>query len=121
VVGCTLLGVKSENECPVSELDLADWVSEGLAYGRQLKAKHPEIVEAIFEECGPQGLEGTLSLVRDVVAEARGTEPLRLVSCIKTWHQQRFSWAEVEFYGQGLARVANFSDFAIWIGWTGLR
>jgi len=78
-------------------------------------------VEAIFEECRPQGLEGTLSLVRSVAAEAGGTEPLRLVSCIKTWHQQRFGWAEVEFYGQGLARVANFSDFAIWIGWTGFR
>jgi hypothetical protein len=112
------LGVESENDCPASELDLADWVTAGMNYGQLLKAQHPEVVGAIFEECKRTGLEGTLSVVRKVVANAEGTEPWALVQILKQWQQSVFGWIEPQCYGDELARVVHFSDFAIWIPWV---
>jgi hypothetical protein len=112
------LGVQSENECPGSERDLADWVAAGLNYGRLLKSQHPEVVADIFEECKRDDLEGTLNTVREVVAKAEGTEPWRLVQILKGWQQHAFGWAEPQCYGDELARAVYFSDFAIWIPWV---
>ena len=109
------LGVMSENECPASELDLADWVSSGMHYGRLLKAQHPEVVAEIFDEC--TDLEGTLGTIRAVVAKAEGTEPWRLVQVLKQWQDDVYGWVEPNCYGDELARVVYFSDFAIWIPW----
>jgi hypothetical protein len=112
------LGVKSESECPSSELDLADWVAAGVNYGRLLKAEHPEVVEGIFDECKRNDLEGTLSTVRGVVARAEGTAPWALVQVLKQWQQNVVGWVEPRCYGDELARVVYFSDFAIWIPWV---
>jgi hypothetical protein len=112
------LKVRSENDCPASELDLADWVSAGMDYGCRLSADHPEAVAAIFEECKDHGLDGTLDTIRAVVARAGGTDPLRLVQSLKNWQQRAFGWAEPGFYGEELARVVYFADFAVWIPWA---
>jgi hypothetical protein len=112
------LGVKSENECPASDLDLADWVAAGMNYGRLLKSQHREVVADIFDECKRNDLEGTLNTVREVVAKAEGTEPWRLVQILKGWQQHAFGWVEPRCYGDELARVVYFSDFAIWIPWV---
>jgi hypothetical protein len=112
------LKVRSENECPASELDLADWVSAGMEYGCRLSADNPEAVAAIFEECKDHGLDGTLDTVRAVVVKAGGTDPLRLVQSLKNWQQSAFGWAEPGFYGEELARVVYFADFALWIPWA---
>lgn len=110
------LGVTSENECPASELDLAEWIAAGLKYGRRLQAQCPEVVAAILAECQQNDLEGTLRTVRKVAA--KGTEPLRLVETLKEWQEGAFGWAEPRCYGDELARVVYFADFAIWIPWV---
>jgi hypothetical protein len=112
------LQAKSEDQCPASELDLADWVSSAVDYGRRLYTKNPNQVSAVFEECRAFGLEGTLQLVRNRVARAGGTNPLRLVQQLKEWHQRAFDWLEPQFYGQELERVVHFADFALWIPWA---
>ena len=56
--------------------------------------------------------------MRSVVTKAEGTEPWRLVQVLKQWQQGAFGWMESQFYGEELARVAYFADFAIWIPWA---
>lgn len=111
-------GVKSENECPSSELDLADWVTAGLRYGHHLKKRHPEQVQAIFREADNGTPEITFSLVRRVVSDAGGTEPIALLGSLKRWQERDFGWVEPECYGEELARVVYFADFAFWISWA---
>src|SRR6185369_13973280 len=108
----------SENECPASELDLLGWVAAGLEYGRRLKAESPKIVEGIFEEAQGTRLEKSKRIVRQVVAEAGGTDPVRLLGPLKAWQKDVYAWSEPGFYGQRLAQIAYFSDFAIWIPWA---
>ena len=112
------LGVKSENDCPTSELDLIDWIAAGIAYGRRVKAQHPEVVERIFNECGEKRLRDSLEVVRRVVREAGGVDPVRLLGRLKQWHQDAYGWLEPGFYGEELSVVVNFSDFAVWIPWA---
>lgn len=109
------LGVRSENECPTSDADLLDWVAAGLEYGRQVKIEQPELLDQMFMESGECGLNGATSAVQRVVAEAGGTDPVRLLGPLKAWQQNVYGWAEPKFYGEALARVVYFADFAIWI------
>jgi len=113
------LGAKSENECPASELDLVDWIGAGINYGRGLLDENPAVIEAIFEDAGGKPLEDAISVVRKVVTEAGGTEPIRLLPRLKCWQQNIYGWSDPTFYGEDLARVAYFVDFAIWIPWVG--
>jgi hypothetical protein len=110
-------GVRSENECPVSELDLLDWIAAGMDYGRWIKAVHFDVVEKIFKECGEPRLKNSLHIVRQVVAEAGGTEPVRLLGRLKVWQERAYGWSQPGFYGEELARVAYLADFAVWIPW----
>ena len=110
-------GVRSENECPTSELDLLDWIAEGMEYGRRVKAGHPDVVEKIFKECGERRLKDSLRVVRQVVAEVGGIEPVCLLGRLKVWQEGVYGWWEPEIYGQELARVAHMADFAVWIPW----
>ena len=113
------LGVKSENECPASELDLADWVAAGMNYGHRLQEHYPDMVAAIFGGCNPNDLEGTLQTVRELAA--KGTEPCRLVQNLKDWQQAVFGWREPKCYGDELARVVYCADFAMWIAWVSCK
>ena len=110
-------GVRSENECPTSELDLLDWIAEGMEYGRRVKAGHPDVVEKIFKECGECRLKYSLREVRRVVAEAGGTEPVCLLGRLKVWQEGVYGWWEPGIYGEELARVAYMTDFAVWFPW----
>ena len=112
------LGVKGENECPASELDLVDWVAAGINYGRNLMNNRPEILEAVFEDARGRRLEDAVCVVRQVVSEAGGTEPIRLLPRLKCWQQNVYGWSDPTCYGEELARVAYFVDFAIWIPWV---
>jgi hypothetical protein len=112
------LGVKSENICPANELELVDWIARGLDYGREIKTNRPELLERVFQEAAGDRLEASLNVVKKVVAEAGGTDPIRLLGPLKTWQKEVYGWADPEFYGQELARVAYFSDFAVWIPWV---
>jgi hypothetical protein len=110
------LGVQSENDCPASELDLADWVAAGLDYGARLKDEQPQLAKRILQEC--TGVEDTFEVLRRVVSEAGGTEPLRLVERLKKSQHNIFREQEPQFYGEEMARVVYFSDFAIWVPWA---
>jgi hypothetical protein len=112
------LGVEREDECPSSDLDLADWVAAGMAYGRQVKERRPDILNRIFQENDGERLEGSLDVVKSVLAEAGGTNPIQLVGRLKRWQKDTYRSAEPGYYGDELARVAYFSDFAVWIPWV---
>jgi len=56
--------------------------------------------------------------VRQVVAAAGGTNPDQLLGPLKRWQQSVYGWLEPDFYGEELARVVYFSDFAVWIPWV---
>jgi hypothetical protein len=111
------LGVKNENECPASELDLLDWIAAAMDYGRRVKADRFEVVQRIFKECGERRLKNSLGIVRQVVAEAGGTEPVPLLGRLKVWQESVYGGSEPGFYGEELARVAYLADFAVWIPW----
>ena len=53
-----------------------------------------------------------------MVAEAGDTDPTWLLGSLKCWQESLYGWSEPGFYGQGLARVVYFSDFAVWIPWV---
>jgi len=111
-------GVQSEDECPTSELDLVDWIAAGINYGRKVKAEHPEILEQIFSAIQGKTLVDGFSVVQQVVAVAGGTDPVHLLGPLKCWQQGVYGWSEPGFYGEELARVVYFSDFAVWIPWV---
>ena len=52
---------------------------------------------------------------REELYEAVWTKPVRLLGRLKRWQKDVYGWSEPWFYGQALARVAYFSDFAVWI------
>ena len=72
----------------------------------------------IFEEAQGTRLEKSKRIVGQVVAEAGGTDPVRLLGRLKAWQKDVYEWSEPGFYGQSLAQIAYFSDFAIWIPWV---
>jgi hypothetical protein len=109
------LGVKSENDCPGDELAMLDWIAAGLSYGAWLKDEYPQRVQRIFDECQPQNLEGARRVVRQIVERAGGVDPARLLPHLKMWQKGVYDWDEAKFYGEALARVIHFSDFAVWI------
>ncbi len=111
------LGVRSENDCPASELDLLDWIAAGIQYGTWLKEERAGLVQQIFDECGPKKLEDARSVVQQVVAEAGSIDATRLLPRLKPWQKSVYDWEEPGYYGEALARVAYFSDFAVWIPW----
>jgi len=112
------LRVRSEDQCPISEFALLDWIAAALEYGRRLKAENPEAVERIREEARGKRLESCTRVIRRVVGEAGGTEPVRLLGPLKAWQKRVYDWSEPAFYGQSLAQLVYFSDFAIWIPWV---
>ena len=112
------LKVKSENECPASELDLVGWIAAGLEYGRRVKLEHPETVQTIFAQARGKRLDDAFSVVRRVVAESGGADPTRLLGRLKRWQENVYGWSEPGFYGQELARIVYISDFAVWIPWV---
>jgi hypothetical protein len=112
------LGVTSENECPASELDLLDWIAAAMEYGRRLQVEQPDVVERILEEAPGESVGNCTRLVRRVVREAGGTEPLQLLGPLKAWQKRVYEWCEPGFYGQELAQIVYFADFAIWIPWA---
>lgn len=114
------LRVKSENECPGEELELLNWIACGIEYGREIKEKHPELLRRVLQEAKGERLDAAVSVVKRVVKQAGGIEPVRLLPQIKAWQNDVYGWVEPEFYGRALARVAYFSDFAVWIPWVEL-
>jgi hypothetical protein len=108
-------GVSSENDCPVSDVDLTGWVAGGLEYGQWVA---PALVSEIFRAYEPNDLRNTLTWLRALVSKAGGTQPLQLMPALKEWQQRTFGWTEPQCYGEELARVVYFSDFAIWISFA---
>ncbi len=89
-----------------------------MEYGREVKTKHPELVERVFLEAKGERLDAAYSVVKGVVREAGGTEPATLLPHLRQWQKHVYGWSDPEFYGEELARVAYFSDFAVWIPWV---
>jgi len=113
-----VLDVRSENHCPASETDLLDWIAAGLQYGALLKEESPDLVEQILEECGDGILRGVRKGVRQLIAKAGGLAPARLLPQLKLWQKTYHDLEQPRFYGEELARVVYFADFAVWIPWT---
>jgi hypothetical protein len=111
------LGVKSEADCPTGELDLLNWVTAGLAYGRRLKKEQPQLVADILRECEGKRLESSRSVVKEVAAQAGSNEPVRLIRPLLEWYCGAHQCGELHFYGQQLGRVGAIADFAVWIPW----
>ena len=74
-------------------------------------------MQQIFDECGPKKLEDARSVVQQLVTEAGSIEAARLLPRLKPWQKDIYGWEEPGYYGEALARVAYFSDFAVWIPW----
>jgi hypothetical protein len=51
------LAAKSENDCPVDEVAMLDWIGGGFRYRAWLKQEHSCLVQKIFDECDPQKSE----------------------------------------------------------------
>ena len=107
--------VKSERDCPNGELDLIDWVTAGLAFGRRLKREQPELVADILKECAGKRLEDSRSVIGLVVGRAGKVEPLRLIRPLLEWYGEAHQGGELEIYGQRMGRVGAIADFAVWI------
>jgi hypothetical protein len=97
---------------------LLDWIAAALDYGRRLQVEQSEVVESILEEAPGESVGNCTRLVRRVVREAGGTEPLQLLGPMKAWQKRVYEWCEPGFYGQQLAQIVYFADFAIWIPWA---
>jgi hypothetical protein len=69
------------------------------------------------ERDGTKNLESARSVVQQVVTEAGGIDAVRLLPRLKPWQNSVYGWEEPGYYGEELARVAYFSDFAVWIPW----
>ena len=76
-------------------------------------------MEGIIEEVRGSRLENATSVVQLVVEEAGGTDPVQLLGPLKAWQKNVYNWSKSGFYGQSLAQIAYFCDFAIWIPWVG--
>jgi hypothetical protein len=110
-------GVHGENECPVEDNYLVNWVSAALEYGQSLLTHQPHIVKQVFGEFTPEHLrrlKTTASRIRDA---AGGLNAARLVAPLLEWHGATFDWNKPEFHGRALTRVINLADHAIWLPW----
>jgi hypothetical protein len=114
----TAWGVRSEQQCPVDDLALVDWVEAALRTGEQLAKEAPERVTALLEETGQPKVQFIRTLVRDVLGRAGGTNLLRLTRAIVEWHKNVYGRDQPLFYGAALSRVVYVTDFALWIPWT---
>ena len=106
-------GARSEHDCPSSDAELIDWIAAGIDYGRCVHQEQPEIVKQIFAECGEKRLEGSLSVVQRVVAEAGGIDPVALLPALKRWQAGVTDLGEPHFFGRSVERVALIADFAV--------
>jgi hypothetical protein len=111
------LGIVKEEQCPGGELDLLDWVAAALEHGRSVKAEKPELVAEILQECAGQRLEGSRTVIEDVVTKAKRIEPLSLIRPMLEWYRNVHHAEDPFFYGQHVARVGCIADFAVWIPW----
>jgi hypothetical protein len=110
-------GVKDQSECPAGDLDLLDWISGGLEYGRRINAEQPDLVWDIFKECNGRRLEASIKVVNEAVGKAGKVETIRLIRPLLEWYKSVHYEGEPTFYGHQLARVACIADFAVWIPW----
>jgi hypothetical protein len=89
----------------------------GLDFGRRLKAEQPQLVAAILHECAGKRLEDSRSVIQKVVAKVKRIEPISLIRPLLEWYRTVHEKVEPQFYGQSLAWVGCFADFAVWIPW----
>jgi hypothetical protein len=111
-------GAFREEVCPAGDLDLLDWIAAGLEFGRRLKSEHPELVAAILQECAGKRLKDSRSVIQTVTTKAGRIEPLSLIRPLLEWYRSVHQKEDPQFYGQSLARVGCFADFAVWIQWV---
>ncbi|HEY3855709.1 MAG TPA: hypothetical protein VGO67_15075 [Verrucomicrobiae bacterium] len=112
-----IFGVQSENECPVEDNDLVNWVSAALDYGQSLLTNQPHIVKQVFGEFTPEKLRTLKTMASRIRDAAGGLNASWLVAPLLEWHGATFNWNEPAFYGRALTRVINLADFAIWLPW----
>jgi hypothetical protein len=112
-----VFGVQSENDCPVEDSDLVNWISASLDYGQSLLTQQPHIVKQVFGEFTPEHLKTLKTMASSVRDSAGGLDAARLVAPLLEWHEATFDWNEPAFHGRALTRVINLADFAIWLPW----
>jgi hypothetical protein len=110
-------GVQSENECPVEDNYLVNWVSAALDYGQSLLTHQPRMVKQVFGEFTPERLRTLKTMASRIRDAAGGLNASRLVAPLLEWHGATFNWNKPAFHGRALTRVINLADFAIWLPW----
>jgi len=110
-------GVKSENECPASDLDLVEWVDSATEYGRRLLKDNPERVKRVTRQLGRVEVKSIADVAEDVLRRARSRSALDVTRAILKWHEAVYRLTRPTYYGQELDRVVNCADFAIWAAW----
>lgn len=114
-------GVTSENEVRASDLDLIEWITHAINYGKRVRREQPKLLEQIFREAEEKERQDFINAMRTVLSGLDAVQPLTLLPAFKRWQRDFFEIGEPGFYGEELLRVALFVHFAIWIPWSEWR
>ncbi len=114
-------GVTSENEVRASGMDLIEWITHAINYGKRVRREQPELLEQIFRGAEEKERQDFINAMRTVLSGLDAVQPLTLLPAFKRWPRDFFEIGEPSFYGEELLRVALFVHFAVWIPWSEWR
>lgn len=108
-------GVKSENDCPVDDYAIAQWIECGIEFGREMSDS--EQVKAIVAELGETRIAEIRYINHGVLQRVGDVSLLNLARAVLWWFNSAFPDRLPHYYGSQLDRVVRCADFAIWLGW----
>jgi hypothetical protein len=109
---------KSENDCPATDRDLVEWVSNAMRHARRLAETDDDLLARVFIETGQSQLRAVLRILHDVSAGTEADSASSITARIVRWHQKAFGWSKAGYYGQALDRIVHSVDMAIWLAWA---
>lgn len=105
-----------EDQCPVDDVDMLQWVRRARAYARTFRRKDPGALQAVLRESAAH-LDEVRRLIAQAKEDAGGPGLVPLTRAILKWHRDVYGWAALPFYAQQLSRVVHCVDFAMWMVW----
>ncbi|MFM1769643.1 MAG: hypothetical protein RJA22_2172 [Verrucomicrobiota bacterium] len=110
--------VRGDAPLAVTRRVYVDWVRASLAEGIRLQREEPALVQAILARRGDASNQEARATVCEVVAEAGGLDPRRLLVPLLRWDSSWDQGGNEFFAAKRWNRLVKFVDFGLWTPWV---